>query len=350
MPRVPIKKKSNPSPKIAVTVGGKLTLRELAEIVGVTKVTISRALNNPHLVSSATLQRVQDVVRQTGYIPNLLAGSLASSKSRLIVAVVPAIAGAVFQEMTGAMTTALHEAGYQLLIGQGGYDESREDALLDAIIGRRPAGIVLTGIAHSAASRQRLKASGIPVVETWDITRNPIDMLVGFSHKKIGAEVARYLRARGAHRPALITPDDSRALARGDAFVAQAKKLFGCAEVPTYRVSSPTTMGHGRRALAQLLREHPDIDSVFCGTDTLALGVLIEARAVGRKIPARLKVVGYGDLNFAADTDPPLTTVRIDGTGIGRMTAQMLIRRIEGQEVEHSSRDVGFQLMERGSA
>lgn len=215
---------------------GRVTLSDLAKLVGVTKVTVSRALNTPELVSGDTLERVREAVRQTGYTPDLVAGSLASNRSRLIVALIPTIAGSVFQETVAALTTELAAAGYQLLIGQSGYDESREDALLDAIVGRRPAGIVLTGVVHSASVRQKLQAAGVPVVETWDITRNPLDMLVGFSHQKVGQAAARYLKQRGAKRPAVITPSDRRAQARAQAFV----KAFGSeADIPVMAAESP---------------------------------------------------------------------------------------------------------------
>ncbi|MET0961967.1 MAG: LacI family DNA-binding transcriptional regulator [Noviherbaspirillum sp.] len=327
---------------------GGVTLRELAALVGVTKVTISRALNTPSLVSPDTLQRVQEAVRQTGYVPNLVAGALASSRSHLVVALVPSLSGSVFQETTEAMTTALAEAGYQLLIGQSGYDESREDALLDAVIGRRPAGIVLTGVMHSPASRQRLQAAGIPVVETWDLTPSPIDMLVGFSHKEVGEAAARYLHGRGVERAAVITPGDRRARTRSQAFADTMQKLTGHA-VPQYPMPSPTHLGDGRAALATLLAEHPATDGVFCGADSLALGALMEARARNIKVPGQLKILGYGDLNFAMHTDPPLSTMRVNGTRIGKLAATMLIGRIEGGKDSEAVVDVGFELVERAS-
>lgn len=336
-------------PRRARRSSGGITLKELAEMVGVTKVTISRALNTPELVSPETLKRVQDAVRATGYIPNLVAGSLASNRSRLIVALIPTVAGTVFQETTEAMTAALREAGYQLLIGQSGYDESNEDELLEAIIGRRPAGIVLTGVIHSAKARQRLKACGIPVVETWDLTDAPIDMLVGFSHRQVGQAAAEFLRGRGARHAAVITPNDRRAMTRAGAF-ADAVRHAGAGEVPVLPVKPPTHLGDGRDALSRLLSAHPETDAVFCAADSLALGVLIEARARGIAVPQRLRVLGYGDLVFADHTDPPLSTMRIDGTRIGRMAAAMLVERIEGREVAQPVVDVGFQLVERASA
>ena len=326
---------------------GRVTLSDLAKLVGVTKVTVSRALNTPGLVSNDTLERVREAVRQTGYTPDLVAGSLASNRSRLIVALIPTIAGSVFQETVAALTTELAASGYQLLIGQSGYDESREDALLDAIVGRRPAGIVLTGVVHSASVRRKLQAAGMPVVETWDITRNPLDMLVGFSHQKVGQAAARYLKQRGAKRPAVITPSDRRAQARAQAFV----KAFGSdVDIPVIAAESPANLGDGRRALGELLAQHLDTDAIFCGADILALGVLMEAEHRGIAVPQQLRVVGYGDQVFAKDTTPALTTIRIDGTGIGKLAASLLIDRIEHGDEARRTVDVGFTLVERDSA
>jgi LacI family gluconate utilization system Gnt-I transcriptional repressor len=328
--------------------GGGITLRELAEIVGVTKVTVSRALNSPELVSPDTLRRVQEAVRETGYVPNLVAGSLASNRSKLIVALLPSLAGSVFSETFESMRTALELAGYQLLIGQTGYEAAQEDLLLDAVIGRRPAGIVLTGVMHSEASRLRLAGAGIPVVETWDLTDSPIDMLVGFSHVEVGTTAARYLHGRGARRAVMITPNDRRALTRSQAFVDTMAGLTGRA-VPVYPVASPTHLGNGREMLARVLLEHPDTDSVFCGADSLALGVLMEANARQIAVPGQLKVLGYGDVNFAPHTTPPLSTMRISGTQIGKLAASMLMQRIEKAGIAQPIVDVGFELIERAS-
>ncbi|MEJ8794752.1 LacI family DNA-binding transcriptional regulator [Trinickia caryophylli] len=330
---------------------GRVTLSDLAARIGVTKVTVSRALNTPELVSAETLERVREAVRETGYTPDLVAGSLASNRSRLVVALIPAMAGGVFQETVAALTNELAASGYQLLFGQSGYDESREDALLDAIIGRRPAGIVLTGVVHSEYARKKLKASGIPVVETWELTRSPLDMLVGFSHPDVGAAAARYLHERGARRPAVVTPGDRRAQVRAEAFVASFAASFGGAhEVPVVSAPSPATIGDGRQALAHLLEVHPQVDAVFCGADVVAMGVLIEARHRGLAVPGRLKVLGYGDQNFAKDADPALSTIRIDGTRIGKLAASMLLQRLETGTVKRRKVDVGFDLISRESA
>jgi LacI family gluconate utilization system Gnt-I transcriptional repressor len=328
---------------------GAVTLHDVALLAGVAPITASRALKTPQQVSDVVRKRVADAVARTGYVPNLLAGGLASTRSKLVAAVVPTISGLVFLETVQSLTEALAERGYQLMLGQAGYSGNREDALLGAIIGRRPDGIVLTGVLHSAEGRRRLLGSGIPVVETWDLTPTPIDMLVGFSHSEVGRSVALYLHARGRRRFGVVTGDDERACRRSDAFCATARTL-GLAPVAVAQVPTPTTLQRGRDGLSDLLARQPDVDAVFCSSDLLALGVLTEARVRVLDVPGRLAVVGFGDLEFAAALQPALTTVHIEGAAIGRQAAQFIVDRAEGHEVPQRVVDIGFSIVERLSA
>src|SRR5512132_3406968 len=140
--------------------GGALTLAEVARIAGVSPITVSRALNSPEQLTAATLERVREAVARTGYVPNRVAGGLASNRSRLVAALVPTTASQVFLDTVPALTDEFEAAGYQVMLGQSGYGTEREDALLDAIIGRRPDGIIVTGIMHSPEARKRLAAAG----------------------------------------------------------------------------------------------------------------------------------------------------------------------------------------------
>jgi LacI family gluconate utilization system Gnt-I transcriptional repressor len=325
---------------------GAITLRDVARLAGVAPITASRVLNTPEQVSADVRQKVLEAVQKTGYVPNRMAGGLASSRSRLIAAVVPSTVMSVFMPTIEALNDTLFDAGYQLMLGQSGYSASREESLLEAIIGRRPDGIFLTGILRPGLGRTRLLASGIPVVETWDLTPTPIDMLVGFSHNDIGREVARFLMGKGRQRLALIRAEDERADRRATAF-ADAVARAGLAPVVVVKVGAARSLGSGREALGRLLAEAPDVDAVFCSSDLLALGVLTEARVRGMDIPGRLSIVGFGDVPFAADMAPALSTVRINGVDIGRLASRFLIDRAEGREVAHRVVDVGFSIVER---
>ena len=331
--------------------GGAATVVDVAKLAGVAANTVSRVLNNPEQVAEATRARVLDAIRVTGYVPNLLAGGLRSSRSHLVAAVVPTITGPIFLETIQALTDALEEKGYQLILGQSGYQDSREDALIDAIIGRRPAGIVLTGVNHSSDVRRRLVASGIPVVETWDLTPTPVDMAIGFSHDAIGEAVCEFLHRKGRRRPVLISGEDERAVRRTAGFQKAAARLgLAATTVEPKWVPAPTTLASGRAGFAAQLQRHPYCDAVLCSSDLLALGVMTEAHARRISVGKRLAVVGFGNLPFAAGVIPSLTTVHVDGPGIGRMAASFIVERAEGREVHPAVVDVGFSIVERNSA
>lgn len=328
---------------------GSVTLREVARLAGVSAMTVSRVLNTPSRVNAQTRERVDEAIRRLGYVPNLAANSLRSSRSYLVTALVPTMTGSLFSGMVRSLTEALEERGFQLMVGQSGYGRSREDELLRAIIGRRPDGIVLTGIMHSPQGRAMLLSSGIPVVETWDTTPEPIDMLLRLSHEEIGRHVCAWLHERGRRRLAVLSGDDERA-ARRAAGVLQEAAARGLAEPRVVFVPAPTTHAQGRQGLAGLLEADPAIDAVFCTSDMMAAGVVTEARQRGIDVPGRLGVVGFGDLDFAASMLPSLTTVRVDGGAIGSRAAAMIAARADGEAVRERIVDVEFSIVARDSA
>jgi LacI family gluconate utilization system Gnt-I transcriptional repressor len=188
------------------------TLHDVAEAAGVSLITASRALGNPAIVSEKTRERVRQAVEATGYIPNLLAGGLKSRRSRMVAGVVPALSVSQFLPTVQSLTAVLAQEGYQLLLGQTFYDVQREEEVLNAMIGRQPDGIVMMGLVQSDRARERLRRTGIPVVETWDFIDRPLDMVVGFSHLKVGSALAGYFLSRGLQRVGMATGNDHRGI------------------------------------------------------------------------------------------------------------------------------------------
>ena len=320
------------------------TLHDVAREAGVSLITASRALGNPGVVAANTIARVQEAVTKTGYIPNLIAGGLKSKRSMTVAGLVPVISVPQFLPTIQALTETFDAAGYQLILGQSGYDYAREDQLLDTILGRRPDGIVVTGLVHSDSARNRLRALGIPVVETWDLCDRPVDMVVGFSHRKVGRAVASFFLARGWKRIGIATGDDHRAQQRRQGFLAAVGR-----DVPTATVPAPSNLALGRRALAELLEVEPKLQAVHCSSDGLAQGVLVEAQARGLRVPQDLAICGFGDADFAAHLHPTLTTVHVDGAEIGRRAAQLILDRCNGQAVAQPIVDLSFRIVERES-
>lgn len=325
-----------------------VTLEDVAKLAGVSPMTVSRVLNKPALVTKDTLDRVKQVIERTGYVPNLLAGGLASRRSRLVAALVPSITNGIFVEAVQAFTDRLWEAGYQVLLGLSGYPALREDALLSAVLARKPDAIYLTGINHSAESRQRLLAARVPIVETWDLTPTPLDTVVGFSHEKVGETVARHLLAKGYRRPALLWADDERALVRRRGFLAELARQ-GAPEARTEFIPAPSTLALGRTGMAKLLDASSRPDAVFCASDLLAHGALEEARSRGLGLPQDVAIIGFGGLEFTEHTYPALSTVAIDRPAIGRKAAEIILARIGGEALAERVVDVGFAVLDRGT-
>jgi len=330
--------------------GGNPTLIDVARVAGVSPITVSRTLGRPERVTEATRRRVLEAVRATGYVPNLAAGALASSRSRLVAILLPTIANSIFADTVQALTDRLAGAGYQTLLGLTGYDSQQEEALLEALLGRRPDGIVLTGTQHTQASRERLARVGIPVVEAWDLCERPLDMLVGFSHEAVGRAVADYLCAKGYRRVSVVGIDDPRGLRRYRSLL-QALAERGIGEVAAEILPAPATLAVGREGLGRLLQRGAAGEVVVCSSDTVAQGVLAEAASRQLAVPGQLAVMGFGDLSCAAHTHPPLSSVRVDGERIGLSIAEALLARFaEPAKAREPLRlDVGFELIERAS-
>jgi LacI family gluconate utilization system Gnt-I transcriptional repressor len=330
-----------------------ITLIDVARVAGVAPMTVSRALHRPELVRSETHRKVLDAVKKTGYVPNMLAAGLTSSKSRLVAILLPTIANSIFSDTVQSLMDHLTASGYQSLLGLTGYSVEREEELLSTLLGRRPDAIVLAGSMHSEVTIQRLARARIPVVEIWDLPPAPLDMVVGFSHEQVGIAIARHLVEKQYKHFGIICLDDVRGLRRCRSVAGELARR-GFADVPFETVHVPATLAGGRAGLRRLLDKQHVLDVVVCSSDTVAQGVLAEAASRGMQVPQALAVMGFGDLNTAAEVFPALSTVRIDGEKIGKATAEEILKRLDGN-VKASRRnvariDVGFEIIARDSA
>jgi LacI family gluconate utilization system Gnt-I transcriptional repressor len=340
-PRSRRKERPRPPPTIA-------TISEVAAAAGVSTATVSRFFNSPAKLKERTASKVRKAVDDIGYVPNMMAGGLASSRSRLVAAVIPAISQSIFSSTIQALTDALADAGYSVILGLTGAADERVQRELVSIIGRRPDGIILTGSLLDGAARKQLKATGITIIETWDLPSSPIDLVVGVSHQAIGRAVARHVLALGRRQAFVISASGVRALARRDSF-SRAMRENGAPEPVVASFSGTTTYGQGRRAMAAHLESKSACDVVVCSSDWSAHGALDELRARNIRVPQEVAVIGFGDLDFAAELSPALTTVKIDGGMIGRQAATFLMSRARGEKIERPVVDIGFTLITRDS-
>lgn len=325
-----------------------VTMTTVANIARVTQATVSRAINTPEKVSQKTLDKINDAIALTGYVPNLVAGALASSKSKMIAAVIPSITNIVYAAMAQKFSKTLRESGYQTILVESDFSEEEEEALVTSLLSRRPDGILLTGIHHSSDCRRQLLAAKIPVVEVWDYTENPIDICVGFSHTDSGIEAANYAVEKGYTKAAAVSAGDERAKRRRDAFCNRFEKLV-CRKTKLIDFEGAATIKRGRDAMRRLIEQGFDNGIIFCSSDLLAHGVLIEAQVQGISIPDKIGVIGFGDQDYAEDTIPPLTSIKVDRSKLGKEAANLLLMRINSNDTVNINTkiDIGFNIIER---
>jgi LacI family gluconate utilization system Gnt-I transcriptional repressor len=322
-------------------------ITDVAAAAGVSAITVSRALNTPELLSKPTLRRVLAAVERLGYVPNLTAGALSSRRSRMIGAVVPTIASTMYAETLQAFTSALSDVGYHVLLGLGGFEASDEARLITAMLGRQPDGLLLVGAVHSEAAMRRLKEAGIPLVEIWGESTASSGLQVGFSHAGAGEAVANHLCDRGYRSFGVVSSDDVRALERLAGF-RRALRRRGGRLVSQRLTAPPSTMLYGRRILPELLGELPKGAAVFCSSDLLAAGLLIEAGVRGVAVPQDLAICGFGDLEIGRAMEPGLTTVSVDGAEMGQLAARCMLDRLSGNRIPRRI-SVPVDIIQRGT-
>jgi LacI family gluconate utilization system Gnt-I transcriptional repressor len=305
-------------------------------------------------VAPETLLRVRQAIEETGYVPNLVAGSLAANRTGVIAAIVPTIGNPVFSETIEAMGDAFREDGLHLLLGNSGDDEQEMHALVSTFLARRPDGLFIHGGNYDPQTETMLRRAAVPTVESGDLSRasNPIDMVVAYSNRAAGWAMTEYLIRRGYRRIGFVSRDihrNDRMLERQAGYAA-ALEAAGLSHRSELVITRNLTFADGAEALKLLREREPRLDAIFFGGDVWAAGALYECQRQGLVVPRDIAIAGFDDGAIAAQTVPTLTTVRVKRGEIGRRVAELLLARIKNQPIASKIVDVGFQIISRESA
>ena len=326
---------------------GRARIEDVARLAEVSAQTVSRYYREPAAVSADASARIRRAAELIGYVPNLIAGSLASNRSHIVAIVVPTIANPAHSVWVQGLTETLAAEGYQVLLGATNYDPARERDLVRAFLGRRVDGVVITGAVLDPESDDLLRRVRVPTVQVLELPRNPIDMAVGVDNQACGAAIADHLVARRYRRLAVVgsrAKADTRAAARAAGFLRRAQER-GLARPVELAVDRPADIGVGPQLLADILAIDPPVEAVFCVGTQISVGLMLACLAAGVEVPRRLAVAGFSDGDLAAMLSPSLTTIRVPAIEMGRKAGQLLLSRLRGGEPDAAVADVGFQLV-----
>ena len=298
------------------------TLSAVAQLAGVSAITVSRVVRLPEMVAPQTRLKVEAAMRELGYVPNQLAGALAGARTKSVGVLVPTIANSIFADTVQGLSDELEPLGYAVILAQSRYDAAREDRMLSALLSRRPEAIIMVGSPATEEGARLLRRAGIPIVETWELPQAPIDAAAGFDNFAAGVSVARHLVTQGRKNLAFIGGDDPRATRRWSGFSATVlgAGLQAPRRLVLERNASGSVAAHAKLA---------GVDAVFAANDATAIGFMSGLRKAGvlREGPAHqqpVAVIGLGDLEMGRLIAPTLSTIRVHGDAIGRTAARLI--------------------------
>jgi LacI family gluconate utilization system Gnt-I transcriptional repressor len=303
-----------------------LTLRDVSEASGVSEMTVSRVLRNRGDVAGVTRERVLDAARRLGYVPNKIAGALASNRVNLVAVIIPSMSNMVFPEVMTGISEVLETTPLQPVVGITNYRPEREEAVLYEMLSWRPSGVIIAGVEHGDATRAMLQAAQIPIVEIMDTDGEPVDSMVGISHRRAGREMAKAIVDAGYSRIGFLgtkMPLDHRARKRFEGFTeALAKAGLEVADQEFYEGGS--ALAKGREMTEAIIRRTPDLDFLYYSNDMIGAGGLLWCLDNGIDVPGRLGLAGFNGVELLDGLPRRLATMDACRLQIGRKAAELI--------------------------
>jgi len=313
-----------------------LTLRDVSEASGVSEMTVSRVLRNRGDVSAATRDKVLTAAKELGYVPNKIAGALASQRVNLVAVIIPSLSNMVFPEVLSGISQVLEDTELQPVVGVTDYLPEKEEKVLYEMLSWRPSGVIIAGLEHTEASRAMLNASGIPVVEIMDTDGDPVDAMVGISHRRAGREMAAAILKAGYKKIAFLgtkMPLDHRARKRFEGFTEVLAKS-GVEVVDREFYSGGSALAKGREMTEAVLERSPDVDFIYYSNDMIGAGGLLYLLEKGIDVPGQIGLAGFNGVELLQGLPRQLATMDACRREIGTKAAEIIAARVNDVEKE----------------
>ena len=306
----------------------RLTIRDVAELAGVSMGTASNVINKPELVGEETRERVLKAMRDIGFVRNNAARQLRRGRNQAIGLVVLDIDNPFFTALARGVEDAANEADHLVILCSSASSTAREDRQLRLLEEQRVAGILMSPVRKDPSPPvYEIRSRGMPIV-LLDRGRSRRDQCSAAVNDTSGGRlVAEHLVSLGHERLGLINgPGSLKPCAERRASFLDALGKRGLALASAHDVeTAEMTISAGEEAVANLLSRGRLPTALFCTNDLLAIGAEHAALTRGLRVPEDLAIVGYDDIRFAAMSFVPLTSVRMPAYELGYRATKLLI-------------------------
>ena len=315
------------------------TMKDVAQLAGVSTATVSRALMNPEKVSASTCKKVEDAVLEAGYSPTSFARNLRRNESKTIITIVPDICDPYFTEIIRGIEDTAMENGYLVLLGDSGQQYKRESSFINLVFTKQADGMLLLGTDLPFDVSKSEQKNLPPLVMACEYAPALELPTVHIDNLTSAFEAVNYLTQMGHKYIAQISgPKEAPLCQFRYQGYQQALRRAGIVMNSAYCILGDFTFKSGAKALRKLLSLPKAPTAIFCHTDMMAIGAIQEAKKLGLRVPQDLSVVGFDDIQFSQYCDPPLTTVSQPRYEIGRQAMLMMLEILKGGDVRAGSR------------
>src|SRR5665213_80982 len=314
-------------------------MKDIAQDLGLSVVTISKVLRNHPDIAEETRERVLQRVKELDYQPNLMARSLVTGRSFIVGLVVPSLLHPFFAEVAKALSAVLAERGYSLIISSSEEDQKTENKEIQQLMARRLDALVIASSGNDMEAFERMDRHGLPyVLIDRDITGLTANF-VGTNDETAGRLATEHLIEQGCRNIAHIRARDNSTGVRRFEGYRQALLRHGLPYTEKLVVARRSvdidSIWHGAEAMRMLLERSPRPDGVFAYNDPLAIGAMKAILDAGLRIPEDIAVIGCGNLHYDGLLRVPLSSIDQNSQTIGERTGQILLRIIESKVRPH---------------
>lgn len=320
------------------------SLQDVADRVGVTKMTVSRYLRNPEQVSTALGAKIACELERLNYIPNRAPDILSNATSHAIGVLLPSLTNQVFAQVIRGIESVTDKYGYQTMLAHYGYRAEKEEERLISLLSYNIDGLILAERNHTAKTIKMLETAGIPVVEIMDSVSPCFDCAVGLDIVDASQKMVNAMIERGCRRIIYLgARQDERTLMRLQGYqqaMHHAKLPIG--DVMTAKSSSYTL---GAELLHAAREQYPDLDGLYCTNDDIAIGAVFECQRLGISVPNEIAISGFHGHDIGQVMTPRLASIYTPRDEMGKQAADILLARMQGSIARGKIVDVGFEII-----